>query len=408
MTRPHPYVLGRLLRGRAAAAAISLAPALACALALAPAAAGGQSLLSAGGLGVPVDPLDARARALGGVPVGLFGAAVQPSDPAAAADLTIPAVTVTLANSWVDVSEGGQGSDASGARFPALGVAYPVKSWGMATLTYGGVLDQRWQVLRQHLLPLGDGSARVTDRFVSDGGIAAVRLGFARRIAPSLAVGASLGRYTGELTRNLTRTFDSVAVGSEVTESETGGFWNYSGVTGTVGATVDVAGAVRLAGNVSWSGEVEADPSDDTEGAGASFEFPMEIRLGASGALTPGLTASAGLTYADWTATGETLNEARGQEALSVGGGVEFTGATFVGRRSPIRLGYRRSTLPFTLGDAEATESAFTAGLGLDLVPRGNDTLAGFSIALERGSRDAGSLEETFTRVSFSLRVAGF
>ena len=155
---------------------------------LLPAAASGQSLLSAGGLGVPVDPLDARARALGGVGIGLMGGQLLPADPVSAADLNVPSVTITLANAWVDVEEGDVTSTASGARFPALGVSYPMRDWGALTLTFGSLLDQRWETTRQQRLALGQTTALVTDRFFSDGGIAALRLGFGTRIAPSLAV----------------------------------------------------------------------------------------------------------------------------------------------------------------------------------------------------------------------------
>jgi hypothetical protein len=91
-----------------------------------------------------------------------------------------------------------------------------------------------------------------------------------------------------------------------------------------------------------------------------------------------------------------------------VGGGLEWTRATFAGRRSPIRLGYRRGTLPFTLGEEEGEESAFTAGVGLDFIQSANSTLAGMAISLERGSRSAGALSERFLRASLTLRVSGF
>src|SRR5690606_15765444 len=50
----------------------ALSAALLALLAL-PAAAGAQSLFSTRGLGVPVEPVDARARALGGIGVGMLG-----------------------------------------------------------------------------------------------------------------------------------------------------------------------------------------------------------------------------------------------------------------------------------------------------------------------------------------------
>jgi hypothetical protein len=368
----------------------------------------GQSLLNASGLGVPIEALDARSRALGGVAAGLPGPSVLPTDPTAAAGLFVPSVTITFANSWVDVSQGEVSNTAQGARFPVLGVSYPVKTWGTATLSYGGVLDQRWQVDRVHLLPLGSSSVRVTDHFLSDGGISALRLGFARPLGSTFAAGASFGIYTGDLTRNLTRSFDSLEVGVDVSNAQIGGFWNYSGLTATLGGAVNVEDVLRVAANVTWSGDVEADPSDDTSGAGAVFDFPMELRVGASGLLTPGLMVVAGVSYADWSAAGEPLRGAFGEKALTAGAGIEFSQASLGGRRMPLRIGYRRGTLPFTLDGEDADESIFSGGLGLDLVQQGDAVLAGIGLALERGSRSSGSLSETFLRASLTLRVSGF
>jgi hypothetical protein len=380
---------------------------VAAAALIAPAPLLAQSLLNAGGLGIPIEPLDARSRALGGVAVGLAGGGLLPTDPAAAADLLVPSVTLTLANSWVEFTQGNASGESRGARFPALGVSYPVKTWGVATLTYGGVLDQRWQASIEHLLPIGASNARVTDRFLSDGGISALRLGFARRFA-SLSAGASVGVYTGELTRNLTRTFDSLEVGVDASPAQIGGFWNYSGVTATFGTALDLGNVVHLSGNVTWSGEVEADPSDDTSGSGATFDFPLELRVGGSAVVTAGLIATAGLTYADWTTAGEPLNEASGARSVMVGGGFEWTQSSLAGRRMPLRVGYRRGTLPFTFDAAEATESVWSAGLGIDFVQNADVTLAGMAVALERGSRTSGSLSESFLRASLTLRVSGF
>lgn len=390
---------------RAALSAVALG---ALALLVAPGPAAAQSLLGASGLGFPIDPLDARARALGGVAVGLFGPAVHPAEPAAAADLALPSATLTLAGSWVDVHEEGATRDATGTRFPVIGVSYPVRGWGVATLTFGSVMDQRWQVSRDHTLPVGDTVAEVRDVFLSDGGIGALRLGFARRIAPSLAVGASVGTYTGDLTRRFTRTFQPIDPGTDPSESQIGGFWRYSGLTGSVGAMVDVAEVARFSASLGWSGDLKAEPSDDTPGAAGRFDVPLELRAGASGRLTPGLVANVGLSYADWSAAGEVIQDESGGTALTVGGGVEWTEASLFGRRAPFRIGYRRSSLPFTFGGEDAVETALTAGVGIDLVVNQNVTLAGMGISLERGSREAGTLSEDFLRASLTLRVSGF
>lgn len=368
-----------------------------------------QSILSAGGLGLPMTPIDARGRALGGVSVGLSGPSLSPTDPAAAADLRVPAVTLSLQSTWLDVGAGSDASDGQGTRFPLIGVAYPVSDLGMATLSFGGFLDQRWDVQLERLVDLGGEQARVTDTFVSDGGVSALRLGFARRISPSLAVGVSAGRYLGDLSRVFTRSFDSLAVEENVPPFQTGGRWSFSGTTVTGGAQVDLGNVVRVGGSLTWSGTLEAEPDEQTAGAADSFEIPLEYRLGATGVLAPGLTLVAGLTWADWSDAAE--GELTGGDAtsmLGLGVGLEFSEARILGRVMPLRVGYHRADLPFRFAAEDATESAFTAGLGLNMVQSGDIPLARVDLAVERGERDAGAVAESFWRASLTLRVAGF
>src|SRR6185503_12482760 len=105
----------------------------------------------------------------------------------------------------------------------------------------GGVLDQRWTLEREHTLPLNAGGADllVRDRFISDGGVAAARLGFSRRLTPQIGVAAAVGTLTGSVVRTYTRLFDTLAAPVPVKPFTSGGKWGYSGVTGTVGLVFD-------------------------------------------------------------------------------------------------------------------------------------------------------------------------
>lgn len=375
---------------------------LLAALAL-PGRAAGQSLLNSGGLGFPLDAVDARARALGSPGVALFGSSVLPTDPAAAADLTVPEVTFTLQHSWVDL-DGPAEPTAQGARFPVIGVAYPLFDAGMLTLTFGGVLDQRWRVRREGEVELGGEPVDVTDIFVSDGGVSAARFGFARRLTSYLAVGVAAGRYTGDLRRSFTRRFDTLAVSSDIPPFVRGGQWSYGGSTLTGGAQVDVGAFLRMAGSVTWSGDLDADPSPETEGSAATFSIPTEYRLGVSGALTPNLSLALGMSYADWAGTG---GEELGARAIfGYGGGIELDEVTMLGRAVPVRVGYRSTDLPFAFDGRQPTETLWTAGFGLVLAG-GDVSRAGVDVAVESGDRSAGSLSESFWRATVTVRVAG-
>jgi hypothetical protein len=277
----------------------------------------------------------------------------------------------------------------------------------VATFTFRGFLDQGWNVELQRDLDLGESTARATDLFESEGGVSAVRVGFSRRLSPSLAVGVAAGSYVGGTTRRFTRTFDSTAVGTTVPPLSIGGRWAFSGPTVTAGAQFDAGAFLRVAGSLTWSGTLHADPTDDTDGAPADWEIPTLLRVGASGALTEALSVVAGFGYGDWSSSGVTEAGAGGT-AWDAGVGIEWSGGTILGRQSPIRLGYRSSRMPFHFQGHESKETLWAGGLGLNLAQVSNIPLARLDLALERGHRTAGALSENFWRSTVTVRVAGF
>ena len=380
--------------------------------------AAGQSVLAAGGLGIPMDPVDGRGRALGSVGTGLFGTGVVPGDPVGAADLSVPTLTVSMQSAWLEVARGGAASTNRGTRFPALGVSFPVRDWGVLTLTYGGVLDQRWTLERQGSVELGGGEqATFTDAFVSDGGVSAVRLGFGRRISPRLAVGAAVGALTGNLTRSFVRSFESPGVGVGVAPFETGGRWRYSGPTASVGVMAEVGELLRATGTITWSGTLDAVPIEETVAATGSYDMPMEIRAAVSGALAPQLDAVLSLAWADWAgAADDLLGGGSAGGVLALGAGIEWEAPTLFGRGLPVRLGWRRAELPFRPGSEEGSqegsqdtvESSYALGLGFMMSAFEGIPLASIDVAVERGSRSGGAVSEDFWRSTVSLRIAGF
>lgn len=375
-------------------------------------AAGGasaQSLLGVGGLGVPLEALDARARALGGVPVGLAEPSILPSDPAAAADLVTPGISLTFLPTTVDVESSIAESTASGNRFPLIGIGYPIPGVGSASLSFGSVFDQRWDVEVERSIDTGSGDARVTDRFVSDGGVSALRLGLARRISPTLALGVSVGRHLGVLDRSFTRSFDSLSTSGSVPDFTQDGSWKFSGTTVAVGAHVDPAEFVRIGGSLTWSGTLSAEPEDGTDGPGADFDLPLQLRVGGTAILSPSLLLSLGVTYADWSdLSGGGVEQTEGQTVVDFGSGLEWRALRLLGRAARLRVGYRSTDYPFAFQGESVGESAWTTGLGIELIQLENQPLARLDFSLERGDRSSSILEETFWRGGISLRIAGF
>jgi hypothetical protein len=164
---------------------------------------------------------------------------------------------------------------------------------------------------------------------------------------------------------------------------------------------------VRVAGSVTWSGTLKAKPSEETKGEAESFRPPLEFRVGAAVSLTTRLAATGNLSYSDWSGSSGIDPSAMTGATWSFGAGLEWGGARLGGRSMPLRFGYRRTDLPFRFGEENPVESVLAAGLGINLRQIETISLARMDLALERGSRDAGPVSETFTRLTVTLRLAG-
>lgn len=363
-----------------------------------------QSLLSESGFGYPLVGIDARSRALGSVGVGLGGPSISPTDPAAAADVIATSVVFSGLTSWVDVSTPDGDSDFTTSRFPLLGVSYPIEGVGVASVTFSSLLDASWENTTSSVIDVaGGGEAQIRDIFESQGGVAALEFGFAKRFG-RIAAGARVGRYTGSARRTLTRVYDSVTVGAPIVPFQTGGRWDYSGFTGIAGVSASIGSSIFVSGSLRIGGTLEATPSEDTSSPGGDLSLPAELRAGGSILLAPELVATLGASFADWSGTDET-----GQTAWEFGGGVEWTGSRIVGKEGAWRLGLRRAALPFRPAGADsAVETAFTGGLGIEVLQSEAGVLGSIDLAFEFGQREFGAVQEDLLRSTLTVRLAGF
>jgi hypothetical protein len=381
-----------------------------------PAIGGAQSILSAAGLGIPVDAVDARSRALGGVGIGLQGPSILPGDPAAAARLLLGTVVMTARPSWVSYgrSDTNESGTFRGTDFPLVGVAYPAFGVGVITISFESVLDQRYHAADGVTVQVADTLLAATDSFTSKGGVSQVRLGFARALNKNVSVGISIGRYGGSLVRSFSRTFgDSIASGS-LGQFRDGGYWTYTGTEVTAGASAELGNVAHVAASGTWSSNLVANASSDTKGSSVSYDLPFQLRVGATGVLAPGLALNVGLTRGNWSRTAQGLTEGTSPgSTLSWGGGIELSRATLLGRSAPLRFGYRHADLPFSLTGSKPVETAWTGGLGLVLkqaqsLTHEAVTQASVDLSFERGKRTDGPISESFKRVSLTLRLTGF
>ena len=372
---------------------------------LVPGTAGAQSLLANRGLGLVVQPTDARARGMGGVGVGVEGAELTWLNPADVVGIPAPGFKLAYQHDAFSAAYGGRDSDGATARFPLIVGAFPVGSRGAITVGAAGFLDQNWAVEQGDTLLIGGDSVMVVDQFTSEGGVTQLRLGGGYQVLDQLVVGAAFEYYLGGVERTGGRIFPGSG-SPECCRSE----WTYGGAGGTLGLEWRPGEAVTVGASVSFGGTLQA-ATEDTLAGDASYRIPTRLNAGASGRVSENLLLAVSGEWGGWSALDETLSEVGGaRDVLSLHGGLEWDAARVWGREVPIRLGARRTGLPFGWGVPEsstgwADETAVTGGLGILLA--GGAVRA--DVATERGWRggsDAG-IEESFWRTTFSVTVLG-
>src|SRR5690606_24000589 len=135
-----------------------------------------QSIFSSRGLGVPVSPVDARARALGGIGVGLLGRNPSLVNPAEAADYSFRGATAALQSTNRSIQVDGVERDAAASRFPLVRIIMPLRERIVLSAGYGGFLDQSWSAFRDRTEIIGTDTVAVRDRIDANGGIAEVQI----------------------------------------------------------------------------------------------------------------------------------------------------------------------------------------------------------------------------------------
>ncbi|MDE2762619.1 MAG: hypothetical protein OXQ94_12550 [Gemmatimonadota bacterium] len=373
-----------------------------------PGPASAQSFLGSRGLGVPVGAVDARAAALGNLGIGLGGAEVSAGDPAAWAGLVLPTVSISMQPTWGEYDLEEQAGTSRATRFPLLGIGYPVpRAKGVVTLSLAGHLEQRWVAESRSTVVLDEREVEVEDRFTSDGSTSVVRLGWAQRLGPRLAVGVAAGTYVGRLNEVFDRELDSLAVGGEVYSFLEENSWQYSGYTVTAGFSADPADLLHLAGAVEWSRDLKEAPEGDTTGENM-YSIPPRFSAGATGRLSPRLHLNASAAYQDWSAAEGFADGVVSRRKWNFGVGLEWLMADGETRSLPVRFGYRRLAAPFRYRMEDPVESVWSVGVGFNLLKRDDLRFGWMDVALERGTRTSEPLAERFWRATVTLGVARF
>ena len=379
-----------------------------------PSVLAGQSVLGSSGLGMRLEPLDAVERALGGLGVTNSRATVLPGNPVASLDVLAPTIAFTIQPHWGKFTVGSEKGNFIGTRFPVLGLAYPLGTDGVITLTAGSQFDQNWSVVSKDSVLTGGESLGVTDTFISDGSIAVVQAGWARYVTSAFAVGATLGVYRGGLTRAFRRTFDqlepdSVTLVSPIEPFGIGGRWTHSGPMGSLTVAWDPSSALQVGATLGWGGKVKVVPADEAEDIRREVSIPLEFKVSTTAVLNPGLSLNVGVSSSNWTDLGDpSVDAAAAGRVMSYGAGVEWEATRFWAGTLPLRFGIRRSVMPFRFSGKKVRERTISFGFSVVMAEALGLPVAAMDVAFETGNRHSGDFQESLRRITVSTRVGGF
>jgi hypothetical protein len=374
-------------------------------LALLPGDGTAQSLFAGRGLGYAAEPLDGRARALGGVGLGLPEGGMSFMNPAGISAYPAPTLHVTLQPDRFSADLGTSEMTGGTVRFPLIHVVLPYRRWA-ASVGYASYLDRNWAVQRDTVLHVDGSDLGVIDRFASHGGVARLRFGGSFDLTPRLSIGAALDRYTGSANDSTYREFTDAPMRPAIESNAV----TFGGLGYGLGLRWVPSGAFAAGASLTAGGRLEVDDADPLV-ASTSYELPLQAALGASGRVTPTTLVALSAGWAGWSSVeGMLPGQGASRDTWTLGAGIEWEALRAGTSVVPLRVGYRRTELPFRWDSGVAAggwadERAFTFGGGLRL----GGGAALLDAAADRGQRGGAELgiTESFWRFSLSLTVLG-
>lgn len=353
----------------------------------------------AAGLGRRVRPLDARARALGGAAVALHGGSLSALNPASGARFSSAGLWASFMPESRSVSGPDLGGDLDASDFPLGRVNLPVAGDWAIGAAFAGFLDQDWTVQFVDTLDLSTGKLDFQETRVSDGGVSQFRLEVARSLSDRVNVGVAGLIYRGEVRRSVERLFPA----SENFEPyDAGTAIQYAGWGLAGGLEFQPVEEMILGASVSWGPGLEA--TNDTSGAQVEFDLPFMLDVGGSWLLTPDLVVAINAGWEGWSAVDDRLVTGGTNNAWRAGLGFELRALRGMSSAAFLRLGGRIERLSYELRGGAPWERALSFGLGAEF----GDGRGRLDTALElgtRGDEEINRVEETFTRLTFSLAI---
>jgi hypothetical protein len=352
-------------------------------LALAPAALAGQtSQFGVRGLGLPVNPISARARAMGGV--GIFDpeGAVNPAAVVLVPRLTAffqalperrtvenPAGTATVKNS----------------RYPLMGVYGPIRRYPIVLgITFSSYATRDFTLASVDTVTIQGQPVEVFDTLSSRGGMGDIRFVAAYQVATNWAVGGALHFLTGSNRESLAHTYGDTNYSRSTRSSEisAAGVGFSAGVIRRLGSRLNVAAVVRSDGHANYD--------RDSLRVG-TIDLPYTFAGGLQYRPSQHVTLAGQATYRTWSGANSDLLRLGGTGAantLELNFGAELLSDPRRPSYRPLRFGAWYADLPFPLVTGEKPrEYGVSVGSGIRFAQQ----RGGLDLALARVWRSEGS-----------------
>lgn len=353
-----------------------------------------QGSPSVQGFGYPTGQLSSRVLATGGA-LAEFDAR-SPRNPAALATWGRSALYFQYEPEYRRVDAGDETGGARLTRFPLIAAAVPLGSRAWAGVSVSTFLDRTWASrLSRRELVRGD-SVTITAIGRSDGAINDVRLGGAWALGPTLHAGVGLHAFTGENRVFFGDEFEGVDEDTLVNSVIA-----YSGIAASLGAEWRPVRHVGLALSARHGGTLRSSRNDTTLSRG---EVPDRLGFAVRFDGIRGTTVGLGIDWEGWSSMQSMRSPSsalRAFDATTIALGAETMGPRWFGQEIPLRVGARRRTLPFGVGDTRVSEFALGGGLGIPLA----GGRAQIDLAVLRARRTAGELRERSWTVSAGFVV---
>ncbi|HVO34106.1 MAG TPA: hypothetical protein VMT21_00995 [Gemmatimonadales bacterium] len=369
---------------------------IAAALLAARPAAAQESVFGVRGLGFLAQPISAHSAAMGGGESMFDGnSAVSPASLAAWQKLAGWAVGAQSNRSF---NPGSGAVSLNSMRFPTFGFATPVGYRLVVGVTVSEYLNRNWEVQRADTVWPRGLAVPVADHSRSVGGVSDVRFAAAYRVSSRIAVGIGLHTLSGSAQTAVERDFPTDSTYhtfAQVTETDYRGFGVSLGLLASPTKRLVVGASARFNGRLSAT----------NPGGNASVRLPSELAGGLYVVPWDGITVATTIIHDSWSVAAPDLvaaGQLPSRDVWSVGVGAEIALLRMFGEVVPLRAGYRWRQLPFPVDTALfVSERAASGGITFSLA----GGRANLDLAVQGGSRTAGTLKESFTTILVGLSI---